>query len=193
MPFPEKAFVLTFDDGFKNVYQIAFPILNELNFTATIFLVTDCMGQAISWEVGEKVKKAGATHLSLMVWDEVMEMHRHGFSFGSHGSRHLRLTQLDAALIRGDLEKSKCAIEDILGDPCLLFCYPYGNFDDTVQRIVRETGFEGAVTSEFGINRTGADSYALRRIGSAHFTNAGVFKACIYGTYGWQLAPKRKT
>lgn len=186
-PFGEKTFALTFDDGFKSVYQIAFPILSELNFTATIFLTTSHMGQAALWELGEKDKKAGVYRLPLLSWDEVEEMHRHGFAFESHGSRHMRLTRLHPALVRKDVEKSKRTIEDKLGAPCRLFCYPYGDFDESVRQIVQKAGFEGAVTALFGRNSKNTDLYALRRIGSAHFTSAPVFRACIYGTYGWHL------
>jgi peptidoglycan/xylan/chitin deacetylase (PgdA/CDA1 family) len=191
-PFPGKAFVLTFDDGFKNVYRIAFSILSELDFTATIFLPTDYMDKAALWESKQKNKEAGVHRLPLLSWDQVEEMHRHGFSFGSHGARHMRLTQLDRVLIRKDVEKSKLTIEDKLGDSCQLFSYPYGDFDESVRRIVQETGFEGAVTIEFGRNNRSADPFALRRIGSAHFTSTPVFRACIYGTYGWHLRSKRK-
>lgn len=185
--FPEKPFVLTFDDGFKNVYEIAFPILYDLDFTATVFLVTDYMDQTSSWEAGEKIKKVGVDRLPLLSWDEVEEMHRHGFAFASHGSRHLHLTQLDPAQMCKDIEMSKRIIEDKLEAPCRLFCYPYGDFDESVRRIVQKTGFEGAVTTRFGRNSKNTDPYALRRIGSAYFTSAPVFRACIYGTYGWHL------
>ncbi len=186
-PCPEKAFVLTFDDGFKNLYEIAFPILNELEFTATIFLPTDYMGLAPFWKLGEKDRRAGVHRLLVLSWNEIEEMHRHGFAFGSHGARHMRLTGLDPALIRREVEKSKRTIEEKLGVPCQLLSYPYGDFDESVKGITQENGFEGAVTTEFGRNDRNPDPYALRRIGSAHFTSAGTFKACIYGTYGWHL------
>ncbi|RMF91887.1 MAG: polysaccharide deacetylase family protein [Nitrospinota bacterium] len=189
---PGRAFVLTFDDGFKNVYQIAFPLLQELGFTATIFLVTDYIGQRASWELGERDRKAGVQHFPLLSWAEIKEMHRYGFTFGAHGAGHLPLTRLPARQVRSDVEKSKRIIEDELGTDCQLFCYPYGDYNQVVRGIVQETGFEGAVTTEFGRNGSGADLYALRRIGSAHFTTIPVFRACLYGTYGWHLR-RRKT
>lgn len=191
--FPEKAFVLTFDDGFENLYQIGFDILSEMNFTATVFLVTDYMGQKSAWGVAQKIKKVGAHPLPLLSWEEAEEMHRHGFIFGSQGSKHLHLTQIDSKRIIEDVEKSKWIIEDKLGDLCRLFCYPYGEFNEFVRGIINDIGFAGAVTTEFGRNFHDADSYALRRIGSAHFTNQQVFKASIYGTYGWHLRQKRKS
>lgn len=190
IPFPEKSFVLTFDDGFYNIYRNAFPILNELGFTATIFLVTDLMGQKPSWDMRDEIRKSGVTNMPLMNWNDALEMQRYGFSFGSHGSRHRHLTELNEAELYQDIEDSKCAIENALASPCKLFCYPYGEFNSTLQRILRDLGFEGAVTTLFGRNRIGSDFYSLRRIGSAFFTNAGVFEACIYGVYGWHRCGK---
>jgi len=191
--FPEKSFILTFDDGFRNLYEIAFPILGEFDFTATIFIATKYTGQAPLWELGERDRKAGIHHLPLLSWEEIEEMHRHGFTFGSHGARHIHLTQVDRGIVCEDIERSKWTIEDKLGSACRLFCYPYGECSVSVREIVKDRGFQGAVTTEFGRNKRSADPYALRRIGSAHFTNPGVFKACIYGTYGWHLRPKGKS
>ena len=192
-PFPKNVFILTFDDGFKNVYQIAFPILSEMDFTATIFLATDYIGKTAAWELGERDRQTGGYHLPLLSWAEIGELHRHRFEFGSHGARHIHLTQLDSGIVCEDIEKSKWTIEDKLGSACQLFCYPYGECNASVRKIVKDRGFQGAVTTEFGRNKRSADPYALRRIGSAHFTNSGVFKACIYGTYGWHLRPKGKS
>jgi peptidoglycan/xylan/chitin deacetylase (PgdA/CDA1 family) len=186
-PFPENSFVLTFDDGFKNVYEKAFPILSELGFTATVFLVTDLMNQTISWEITERIRNCGVHRFQLLSWRQVEEMHRHGFSFGSHSSRHRPLTRLNSNSNRKDIERSKRSIEDKLGVPCRLFCYPYGQVNESLKLTVQQAGFEGAVTTKFGRNKAGADPYTLRRIGSAHFTNSAVFKAAIYGTYGWNL------
>lgn len=192
-PLPQKAFILTFDDGFKSVYQIAFPILSEIDFTATIFLVTDYIGKTAAWELGKRDRQAGGHHLPLLSWAEIEELHRHRFECGSHGARHIHLTQVDSRIVCQDIEKSKWTIEDKLGSACELFCYPYGECNASVRQIVKDRDFQGAVTTKFGRNRSSADPYTLRRIGSAHFTNSGVFKACIYGTYGWHLGRKRKS
>jgi peptidoglycan/xylan/chitin deacetylase (PgdA/CDA1 family) len=182
---PKRSFVLTIDDGFRNVYEVAFPCLRELGFVATIFPVTGYLGRVCGWDIGERNRRAGVHSLELMTWGQVLELSRHGFEFGSHGVEHLRLTDVAAAAVRVDLRKSKEELEERLGQPCRLFCYPYGAFDDTTKEIVRETGFSAAVSLRFGRNDASTDRYSLRRIGSARFTNMQVFKSCVYGTYGF--------
>jgi len=190
-PLREDSFVLTFDDGFRNVYEVAFPILQELDFTATVFPVTGYMGTTCGWDVGHRNRRVGAHRLELLTWRQVDEMSRRGFEFGSHGAGHLRLTEISSDAVRDDLKRSKAELEDRLGCPCPLFCYPYGEVDEPVRDIVRQTGFVAAATLWFGRTVASSDLYSLPRVGSARFTNMQVFKACMRGTYGWHLRRKR--
>lgn len=186
-PVPEKSFVLTFDDGFRSVYDIAFGVLQELDYKATIFPVTGFVGRTCGWDIGERNLEVGADRLELMTWDQIEEMHAHGFEFGSHGARHLRLAAKSDEAVRSDVAESQRELEDRLSHRCRSFCYPYGQFRDATSRIVSEAGFDAAVTLRFGWNDATSDRFTLRRVGSARFTNLQVLKASMYQMYGWHL------
>jgi len=186
-PIPEKSFVLTFDDGFRSVYEIGFEVLQNLGFRATIFPVTNFVGKKCDWEMGPRDLQVGADRLELMSWEQIREMDDHGFEFGAHGARHLRLSRQPDDVVRDDVAQSQQELEDRLSKRCRTFCYPYGQFGDATRRIVAEAGFDAAVTLRFGWNDATSDRFALQRIGSARFTNVQVLKASMYQMYGWHL------
>lgn len=189
-PIPPKSVVLTFDDGFQSVYDVAFPILQELGFTATIYPVTAYVGSTCGWDIGSHNRHLGADRLRLMSWQQIQEMAGRGFEFGSHGTRHLRLGASPDDVVRRDVAESQQELEDRLSARCRTFCYPYGNFSDATRRIVADAGFDAAVTLRFGWNDAGTDRHSLRRVGSARFTNLQVLKASLYQMYGWHLRPR---
>jgi len=161
---PSKSIVLTFDDGYKNNYDIAFPILRGFGFTATIFLVTGFMGKMDSWE-----KDKGIPNSPLLSWNEVAEMKKYGFDFQPHSYSHPLLTNLTPDEIKAELINSKKEIESRLDEKAEVFCYPYGKLDDKVIKILKEVGFKAAVTARFGWNYEPIDFFRVERIGSRWF------------------------
>jgi peptidoglycan/xylan/chitin deacetylase (PgdA/CDA1 family) len=102
----------------------------------------------------------------MLSWNEVAEMHRAGVSFGSHTATHpiLSLTNRDAA--RRELAESKRAIEERLGSRVDGFAYPNGaraDFHAETKDLLRETGYDYAVTTLPGANEPGCDPFELRR------------------------------
>lgn len=83
---PRKSFVLTFDDGYQDLYDNVWPILDRYGFTATIFLVAGSIGCLSNWG-----GQTGPSAAPLMSWAEVQELARRGLSFGSHTLTHRRL------------------------------------------------------------------------------------------------------
>ncbi|MFG0333777.1 MAG: polysaccharide deacetylase family protein [Maioricimonas sp. JB049] len=180
----ERRFVITFDDGFENVWSRAFPILRELDFTATIFLVTDFVDRESGWSVNEKVASYGLDRAPLLAWSHARQMQEAGFEFGSHTTNHPRLTELSVTELQDNLSRSRKTIEDNLGTACRTFCYPFGVYNPTVRDAVRQAGYEAATTLRFGRNTSIDDVYELRRIGSARFRNWQFFRACVHGGWG---------
>jgi peptidoglycan/xylan/chitin deacetylase (PgdA/CDA1 family) len=175
---PRQAFVLTFDDGFRNVHETALPILRGLGFTATVFVPTDHVGKSASW-----VMRPGLPQLPLMSWDELAELQAAGFDIQSHGCSHPFLTSLTAAEAAREMVESKKTIERMLRNTTDLFCFPYGDRNAAVAEALRGSGYRAAVSLEFGLNSTGDDLFSLRRVGSAHFTSPAKFEACVWGMY----------
>lgn len=172
------AFVITFDDAFKNVLDVALPILRRHGFTATVFVPTEHVGKPAPW-----IMRPGLPHLPLMGWAELAELGAHGFDIQSHSCTHPFLTSLPAEELEREVTASRREIEQRLGRPADLFCYPYGDLDDRVIDVLRRHGCRGAVTLEFGVNRPGSDPLRLRRVGSAHFTEPAALEACLSGCY----------
>lgn len=183
-----KMCVITFDDGFANNFEQAFPILEEVGFTATIFLVTSLIGQQSQWNVSEAIQQAGADALPLMNWDQIREMANAGFEFGSHTKSHPYLTTLPDSQLREELLESRKNIEDELGVGCSTLCYPYGDANGQVREAAREAGYDAAVTIRFGLNQqNGNDLFNLKRLGSARFSTETILRASLNGGYGWHL------
>jgi len=88
-PIPPRVTALTFDDGYENFYEFAWPVLRQYGFSATVFVVTNDVGGLSQWDPGSATP--------LMNWDKLCELARHGIEIGSHTASHPRLTQLSAA------------------------------------------------------------------------------------------------
>jgi len=134
------AVAITFDDGFRNFYEHAFPVLQRYRFPATVFVVSDFCGRRNDWPT--QPRNSGIPLLDLMGWDELQEISRAGIVIGSHTATHPFLSRLSAGEISREISTSKAKIEDRLGKPAAAFAYPYGDFTPPVR---------AAVASQFGL------------------------------------------
>ena len=121
---------LTFDDGFRDNYERAFPLLQRFRASATIYLAPQISG----------IDSLRATEIRGMVDSGLIE-------FGAHTVHHVNLTQVDEATARREIVDSKNAVEQLTGRPCHSFAYPFGRWNDRVAELVREAGFLSAVTT----------------------------------------------
>jgi len=137
----DRKVVITFDDGYEDVYLNAFPILQEYNFTAFVFLITGFVGKHNSWDynLGKRRKK----HLS---WKQIKEMSGCGFGFGSHTVNHPDLTKIDKRFVEYELRKSKEVLEDKLGKEVSFLSYPFGRYNRFVQQEAKRLGYKRAYT-----------------------------------------------
>jgi len=147
-PMPRHGVVLTFDDGFQNFYDYAFPVLKRYGFPSTVFLVADLLGEKSEWLAAEK------REVPLMDLETIRELRREGVLFGSHTLSHPRLSRIDHLEMRREVLESKRKLETLLEEEIPYFCYPYGDFDEQVVATVREAGYEVALSctraSSFG-------------------------------------------
>ena len=150
---------ITFDDGYRNAYDVGFSVLRLYGFPATIFLVSGHCGKTATWPR----QPAHMRSLPLLSWPEVREMSAAGITFGSHTRTHPDLTRLPASVVEEEMVASKRAIEDATGLPVLLFAYPYGAYDARVQALA-STHFRVACSTRLGFIRQGSDPFALERI-----------------------------
>lgn len=174
---PKRSAIITFDDGYKDNYTDAFPVLRRYKVAATVFLAVDFIGAGKLMRPhrlyypedmpgpDEEARVASEIYLS---WGDVEEMSRAGVSFGSHTSTHRLLSELSGEEARDEISASKDRIEKVLKRPVLHFAYPFGesgSFTEDIKDAVRESGFLSASSRLDGVNGACADPYALRRIG----------------------------
>lgn len=158
---PPGAFVLTFDDGFTGVHDYAAPILREMGWPATVFLVTGKLGGNSNWQV--TVDQPMRPH-RLMDQAKLRELLAQGFSLHSHSVNHHDLTKLDDAELLKDLIESRENIAGLSGKPAAYLAYPYGRNDDRVRDLTKRAGYVAAFSVESGFNRPDGDDFRIRRL-----------------------------
>lgn len=150
VPLPTKPIVITFDDGYTDNYQNAFPILKKYKFSATFFVITQYVDD----------RKAG-----YMTWDQLEEMAIERMEIGSHSMTHPDLQGKPRAFVVSEIAGSKWLIESRIGTPVRVFSYPAGKYDAQTIDVLRSTGYLAAVTTEPQGARQSADNlFELQRI-----------------------------
>ena len=156
-PLPDRPFVLTFDDGFADLAEHAFPILRCYGYGATVFVVTGRIGGFNDWDA-----PLGFPPTRLLDREQLLAWSRQGIEFGAHTRTHADLTRLSAHELDQEVGGSRKELEDILGQPARTFAYPFGHFNDTVVNRVREL-FDLAFSCIEGINTLATDLHLQRR------------------------------
>jgi len=149
VPPPGNWFLLTFDDGYASLADVAYPLLADLGFTATTFLITDFVGKTNAWDARYTWRRL--PHLS---WDQVERWRGRGFDFASHTATHARLTWLDDAQVQEELGRSRRTLVQRLGEGVGHgVAYPFGAADARVIDLARQAGYRlgfGGVRGDHG-------------------------------------------
>ncbi len=173
------SFVLTFDDGFLDMYRNAWPLMRERGIPFTIYLASSFVGRPMRWE-GSTAKGTAGTGLS---WEQLAEMVGSRLcTVGNHTHRHAR----PEALSEAELDDCTAAIEQHLEVTPLHFTYPWGIPVPRMDAALRAR-FRSASTGELGRNAPGADSMRLRRVPVRGSDPASFFAAKLVG----DLRPER--
>ncbi|HWP97353.1 MAG TPA: polysaccharide deacetylase family protein [Syntrophomonadaceae bacterium] len=149
---PEKPIVITLDDGYRDNYLYAFPILQKYGFTATLFVITNTVAPA-------------NVDNNMLTWDQIREMANSGITIGCHTLDHEHLTRVDLAEAQRQIADSKNVLEQELGKKIEIFSYPYGEHNQSVEKLVQESGFRAATTVNPEPVTNADDPFALNRIG----------------------------
>lgn len=160
---PENPVIITFDDGYTSNYEIAYPILKELEIPATIFVVTDTVGEQAG---------GGKVNYSHFTWEQAKEMEASGLiDIQSHSHSHVHMAELSYDEMVKEFRKSKYLIEKNLGKACTMFAYPYGSYNQDTIDAARKAGYRVQVLvddrtteEEFEVNKVKDGVEGLKRI-----------------------------
>jgi peptidoglycan/xylan/chitin deacetylase (PgdA/CDA1 family) len=168
---PPRPVVLTFDDGFANFSEHARPLLSELGFRGTIFIVSGRCGKTNDWPN----QAPNIPRLPLLAWTELAQLATAGFEIGAHSATHRPLTELSSAEAEEEIVKSKIVIEDRLGVAVNTFAYPFGLFTRAHYEMARNN-FRGACSVELGKAQRDHDRHQLPRLDVYYLRRPALFQ-----------------
>jgi len=137
----DSGILLTFDDGFVDLYEFAFPVLMDEKVPAVVFVVSGFAGKKNEWEV---TMGKSFTHLS---WDKIKEMHKYGVTIGSHSHLHPDYSRSPAELVKKDMKLSFEVISDKIGERVKYLSYPFGRIRRNESELAGQVGYEKAFIS----------------------------------------------
>lgn len=163
--FPDKPVILTFDDGYRNNFTEAFPILKEYGFRGALFLVCETLGKKNLWH-----DPASEDFQEMLADEEIREMQKAGWEIGSHTLSHKNLGNLwrlgEQKEVQREIKESREILKKRFGEAPIVFSYPYGEGADEpeIQNLVKESGYAFACGIHQGKARPEREPFALRRI-----------------------------
>lgn len=117
--------MINFDDAYKSVFDAALPLLKKYNMTATVFVPANLVG-----------------HRAYLSWEQLEKLRAEGIEIGSHSLWHPYLTRSKKA--RAEIFESKKILEEKFGAEIKVFAYPFGDFNNETEKLVREAGYSFA-------------------------------------------------
>ena len=174
-PLPDRAVVLTFDDGYEDFHSRAMPLLDRYGFTATLFVTT-------GWVQNAGPLPAGRRPGRMLSWGQIAEAAQAGIEVAAHSRLHPQLDQLPGRLLREELYSSKAQLEDKLGSPAAGLAYPFGYSSSRVRQVARDLGHDYACAVSNVIMSPRPDLLALPRLTVRKSTGMQAFQQIIRGS-----------
>jgi peptidoglycan/xylan/chitin deacetylase (PgdA/CDA1 family) len=168
---PKNGLSITFDDGYKNNYEFASPILIEKNIPFTIFIITDYIKNNKKGYLNENMLKALSNNSLVTI--------------GSHSKNHYDLTKLSEKNLEDELSYSKLYLEDLIGKEVNSMSYPYGKYNDRIKNKVKKIGYKLAFTSDFNKNFDEQNKTNLSRNEIWNTDTIEVFNEKLNGDWDW--------
>ena len=166
---PGQPILLTFDDGFQDFADNAWPLLQKHRFGALVFLVMNHLGGQNEWDIAVGDKPA-----PLMNLETIHELVKQGAQFGSHTLSRPRLANLDEQDQKRELVESHNLLISNLqpqtSHPTTI-CYPYGSYNAATLTLAREAGYKFGFSTDKGLNDASTDAMRLKRIAIRHDTS----------------------
>lgn len=150
-----KVFCITFDDGYRDTYEFAYPILKKYGFNATVFVTTDAIGKKFSYP-----RMPEAQHMTVEELNKIKDV----FYIGAHSVSHKDMEHISSEEVKFELIQSKRILEEKLNIKVEHFCYPFGKKFDNYQNLLFSSGYLTACSTKTGLIDKNSDLYDLSRI-----------------------------
>lgn len=174
-----RSVLITFDDGYRNNFSMAFPLLRRLGFPAAVFVLPRLCGKFNVW------RRKGVPLQPLMGWKELKALKKRGITIGAHSMTHSDLSDLPPGRAWREIAGSKSALEKRLKRRIRFFAYPRGKTSETVKGLVKKAGFSMAFGILKGNIRRNDDPYDLRRVYISERTTGQEFIFYLSGAMDW--------
>lgn len=165
-----KSFILTFDDGYENIFLNAMPIIKKYNFKATCFVVSNLIGQLNYWDRNE----SHYSKLKLMNKEQITEWIKNGFEVGSHTHEHKNLVDLKNQDLVYQISYPIEFIKKNFNEKIVSFAYPYGSYNQASKDIVKNKYKYAVTTKRSRYKKNKFNSNEIPRIPIN--SNDGIFK-----------------
>jgi peptidoglycan/xylan/chitin deacetylase (PgdA/CDA1 family) len=156
---PARALLLSFDDAYVDLLEVAAPLLQARDIPAVVFAIAGRLGQSNGWD-----QEKGAGELRLLDAQGLRAVAAAGIEVGSHGASHRSLPSLAEAELEAELEGSAAALEELGLPRPRCFSYPYGNAGERLAAAVARAGYEVAFTTAWGDPGRASNRYLLPRV-----------------------------
>lgn len=156
---PTRPIVLTFDDGFADFFESAFPILQRYHFPATLYVTTAYMNGTSRW-----LRRERETNRLMLNYSQLRELQAAGIECGAHSHTHRPLDMLNPMQLELEIWQSKTILERHLERPVFSFAYPYGYFTASVRAFVKQSGFTSACAVRHMLSSFEDDIFSLGRV-----------------------------
>ncbi len=182
---PKKSVVITFDDGFANVYSQGLPVLKPLGFSATVFLVTDHIDGCNDWAP----PPPPLGHLPMLSWSQIDQLHEMGHELAPHTVTHPNLLTLSIDEVSRELQMSSDALTQRFGRTPKSFAYPFGHYDQVIEQATKKL-FPYVCTTI--LRRAQHEAlYALPRVDMFYIRTLRMFDKLIDGSLDRYLSMRR--
>lgn len=164
---PPQTIALTFDDGYEDAYSTALPLLQQVDFVATFYLVNTFIGKP-----------------GYLDEQEIILLQQAGMEIGAHTLTHRNLQTLAPSQAEVEISASKVQLAKLLGKPVVSFCYPLGKFDPTLATFVAREGYTSATTTLQGFAQR--DLFTLPRLRISGQLTQAQFEQLIQSYPSWR-------